>query len=212
MKKLALLLAFAIVFIYGCEKSDLNSTSENKNVENSNAITYVFNLEDESASWELTDLRDVSGISSYGELKQSNSAHTHGNIPNLIVFSGTHNNGGTHGSATATINGPSGTTYLTMETECVMVDGSEAVYGGLMTQVVNPFGGFQEGNIAYFKVFDNGQGNNAPLDNYHGLVRVSNVSRYGDWTPDNAAIWPPTFYGYNMIIDVPEPGSVKVNN
>ncbi len=80
-----------------------------------------------------------------------------GNIS--LDWSGTENNGGTHGSATfkQTLNLPfppfTANLEVTMTTECVMVDGHEAVYGGTFTQVLNnpfPSGGpFQVGRQVF---------------------------------------------------------------
>jgi hypothetical protein len=187
------------------------------------SFTYVFNMNDENPSWQriaLTEngLQNLSGSSSE---KNSNSAHTHGSNafgPFTYSWSGTENNGGVHGSAyLEQVFGPpfNTTIQVTLETECIMKDGNEVVYGGVITQVANspfpPGGPYDIGNTLYFKVIDNGQGANAAPDQYVATVAIVpsfTGTRCGVFTPSHPLWSNPIFGG---LQDVLKPGSVKVN-
>lgn len=176
-------------------------------------VVFTYKADGANATWETnfngeTIVYTSNAITAPSRANNGESGHTHGDFPG-VSFSGTQNNGGTHGSATVQL-GPSN---WTLETECVMIEGNEAVYGGIITEAINPppFGTMKVGDYCYFKVFDNGQGSNADPDQFHGFIRFSGTSQYGVYTPSSAA-WPPFFYGIPMIVDVEEPGSIKVNN
>lgn len=211
MKKL-LLLALPLMLIYACEKEGIAPAAVDQLEEASSSSTWVFNSNSEATGWELITMEEpvTSPLVMRGN---GNSAHMHGEIitggASYAVFSGTQNNGGTHGSATLNIRGRN----FTLETECVMVEGNEAVYGGIITALDPGFPNFQVGDRAYFKVFDNGQGENAPADQWWGGIRFSTRgSQCGIWTPSSAA-WPELLFGFiPMILDIEEPGSAKVNN
>jgi hypothetical protein len=210
--------------VYGCNTEELDLTSDQK-VDDSSV--YIFNSSGDNPIWEAVSQDDLlitqsNSGSAINRSNNGNSGHTHGDFPG-VEFSGTQNNGGTHGSATVSL-GPN--TY-TLETECVMVDGNEAVYGGTITEVSGPPPPpgpgppvYSPGEYLYFKVFDSGQGNNADPDQFYGSIKHSTSSQCGNWTPGNTAVWPPTItiifpWGpvtINFINDIPEPGSVKVNN
>lgn len=93
-----------------------------------------------------------------------------GNPDDLVVvsLSGVQNNGGIHGHARI----KSGFLDFSVNTECLLFDGNEVVYGGVITQVfyVDPafiavFGDIivPDAHMA-FKMQDNGEGSNAPSD------------------------------------------------
>jgi len=154
--------------------------------------------------------------SATGTYNRGQSAHAHGDYPG-VEFSGTQNNGGTHGSATLSL----GPFTFTVDTECVMVEGNEAVYGGTITSRVGPppppGAPMNIGDYVYIKVFDNGQGSNADPDQFYGSIKFRADSKCGIYTPSNTDAWPPTIIccggiTINLINDVPEPGSIKVNN
>ena len=197
-------MSIGLLLLAGCSKENTDTQIE----EQTSDLVYVFNLDGESQAWEMSTidepLNDSGVILERGN--NGNSAHAHGDFPG-VVFSGTQNNGGTHGSATASL----GPWTFTLETECVMVEGNEAVYGGTITERVGPppFPGapFNVGDHIYFKVIDNGQGTNAPADQFNGRISFAFAgdSKCGIYTPSH-----PNWDGPDS--DVPEPGSIKVNN
>lgn len=215
MKKLTLLLVFASLVFFGCNKQESNPELNDQQVKQSLPDTWVLNMDAENFSWEPTAFDTQVNNPVPNKLKGGNSVHTHGDFsfgPISISWSGTVNNGGNHGEATFQQTFAGVPVVITMETECLMDDGNEVVYGGVFTEVLNsPFppggGPFVVGNHLYFKVIDNGQGNNAPADQFSTFLAISPVSRCGVYTPDYF-LW--TFFGPYQ--DVMDPGSVKLNN
>lgn len=217
MKKTVYLMALALVVLYGCAKEESNDQIE----EQSSDLVWVFNnLDGEFQTWETMLINELPSNSDVTTIRgnNGNSAHTHGDYTFGITsfsWSGTQNNGGTHGSGVSVwILGPpfNTTLYLTLDTECVTVEGNEAVYGGTFTEVLNnpfpPGGPFDVGNAIYFKVIDNGQGNNASPDQHAigGFIVPAGSSFCGVF-PVTDPIWE-----QNGVLDIAEPGSVKVNN
>jgi hypothetical protein len=202
MKKLIPLSAFAIILLFGCVKEEtMFAVNENQLVEKS--IDYVFNLDGDNLTWEQVipdELSSTPGSSSSVSTRanNNNSVHMHGNFFGPVEFSATVNNGGTHGGATLNL----GPFVFTTETQCILAEDNEAVYGGIITEVVGPPGPFQPGWRIYFKVIDNGEGNNAPADQFYGAIRFtpnqnSSCDDYDNWGPS---------------YDVGEGQSIKINN
>jgi len=215
MKKLVLSMSIGLLLLAGCsiEKSDTQIE------EITGDIAFVLNSSGESLVLEAVSLDEIqkNNSNAYTTSARGNSAHTHGDYNDGMIslsWSGTQNNGGTHGSGVAEllIGEPFGFVSLTMETECVIVEGNEAVYGGTFTEVLNnpfpPGGPFDVGNIIYFKVIDNGQGNNASPDQHAigGLIVPAGNSNCGALEVTDP------FWERFGLLDVAEPGSVKVNN
>lgn len=226
MKKLTLLLVFASLVFFGCNKQESNPELNDQQFKQSLPDSWVLNMDAENYTWEPTPFDAQVNNPVPNTLKGGNSVHTHGDFSFSAIsisWSGTVNNGGSHGEATFqqtftslpfppfTPFDPPVTTMITMETECLMDDGNEVVYGGVFTEVLNsPFPGggpFAVGNHLYFKVIDNGQGSNAPADQFSTFLAISPVSRCDVYTPDNP-LW--TLFGPYQ--DVMDPGSVKLNN
>jgi hypothetical protein len=221
MKNLMPLMALALVFLIGCAKEETTPSFLNTDVQQLDKInSFVLNLDGDIPVWQAATLEEVPSTQSNSRPAtyrgNGNSAHTHGDFPG-VEFSGTQNNGGTHGSATLNL----GPWTFTCETECVMIEGNEAVYGGTITDRTGPppppGAPFNIGDYAYIKVIDNGQGNNADPDQFYGRIQFFASSKCGDYTPGNTAAWPPTITCCGgliipMINNVPEPGSIKVNN
>ena len=205
--KILILFAFALLFAFGCQKQESAPAADQQTTKTIDV--WLFNSEDGSVVQKTIDVNDLQSNSASNDLKQTNSAHTHGSYSNesrSVTWSGTQNNGGTHGSAIVTLNFADPAIVLTLETACVMVEGNEAVYGGTITEAVNVPEGesyFEVGGHFLFKVIDNGQGHNAPPDQYSNIIAVFNGCGFmvpSEW------IWGLGGYG-----DVEAPGSVKVN-
>lgn len=126
--------------------------------------------------FDLTEKRP--DVSSNARFKGSVSANGHFGFTGLngakgtITFSAVKNNGGVHGNYNMAGNpAPS----YKASTTCLLVEGNEAVYGGLITKVINrgPFPGVVEGNYMYIKVKDSGAGKNAPADQVASFIFIS---------------------------------------
>jgi hypothetical protein len=205
MKKVILSMSIGLLLLASCSKENADTQIE----EQTAALVGVYNFDGKvMGTLEINEpLSDSNGNTNRGN---GNSAHTHGSFgpPNVIsAFSGTENNGGAHGSANVRI----GPWDFILETECVMVEENEAVYGGTITEINGPQTppGFPEvGDGLYFRVIDNGQGSNADPDQVTlaFLVAFGGSSACGILTPNNP-VW--DLFGNG---DVSEPGSIKVNN
>jgi len=240
MKRLTFLLAFALIFFYGCNKQETNPAADNQQVGTSGASTWILNLEGETPVWEFITISDQHINPGSATLKQGNSAHAHGNItgfggPGYTTFSGTQNNGGAHGSAEIQFSAQGGNLHIKLETASVVVlgdDGNEAIYGGLITEVIEntipqpppppppppPPGGnpppppppppacdkFELGTYVYIVVKDNGQGNNAPLDEYRPFIYST-----CDALSDGGKFFPWFLFGWVDVSD--ESDKIKVN-
>ena len=164
-----------------------------------------------------------------------NSVHTHGDFHGLsgvLSFSGTENNGGPHGSAEIQLSPGTGTAHVILETSSVVivsVDGEDgAVYGGVITEVIEntippppppppPPPGVPPppppacqpldlGTFVYFLVKDNGQGNNAPADEYRSVL----VARCDEYV-EGGAEFPWDFFLFAWSEVEEESDEIKVN-
>lgn len=198
MKKLIPLMALALVILVGCAKEEMTTTvADNQQAEKSSL--WILNTDGDNPVWEITT-QDEQSSNSDRATSRSNSAHAHGNYTGFggsttISFSGTENNGGVHGSADVQqAFGPFEAHYL-LETTSMVVDGDYAIYGGIITEVIvntfppppppppgaptPPCNPNSVGNHVYFTVYDNGQGNNAPADQYRGLAQNCSILEDG---------------------------------
>ena len=216
MKKTILLASFGLFLLTGCSKESTDTQVEQQSEE----LIYVLKTIDGKATWEEQSL-DTDMLNSHtSTAKKSNngnSTHTHGSLDLgslQMTWSGTENNGGTHGSAVLTQQFGPFNVNVTMETDCVNVIGNEAVYTGRITGSENDPTGFlfKIGNKVSLKVIDNGQGNNAPADQFAGLS-ISIGGFLGGEPQVCESIGQPDFPSWNSPpTDIPAPGSVKINN
>ncbi len=200
MKKLFFLSTLLLTLIFGCVKEETTPTDvDYQQVEEPSSV-WIMNNDSDSPTWEGISLDVLPSNSSSSATTRSNSAHAHGNYTGLgggltISFSGTENNGGAHGSAEVQqAFGPFEAHYL-LETTSMVVDGNYAIYGGIITEVIvntfpsppppppgapaPPCNPNSVGNHVYFSVYDNGQGNNAPADQYRGLFQTCSINEAG---------------------------------
>jgi len=224
MKKLIIFLSLGIFFFTSCSKEESNDQFTEQTADS----VYVLNHSNGTTTWEAisTDKLETNVTSN----NRGNSSHTHGNIAGFSTFNGTQNNGGSHGSAVIHIPNQ---LHIILETTSVAVigaDGNEAIYGGLVTEVVfnnipppppppcptfpncppppppPPCSPFDLGSYVYFSVIDNGQGNNADPDEYRPVLFPScNAS------PDGFASFPWFIFG-SIVLDQNGADNVKVNN
>jgi len=220
MKKTILSISIGLLLLTGCSKDNVDPQIEQRTGD----AVYVFNNSGVDSTWESFALDEFQNTNSNTGVtapsaNRGNSAHTHGSLDAggfTFNWSGTENNGGTHGEASVTLSlGPS-LVLVSLETACINVIGNEAVYGGAITEVENdPFppgfpGPFSIGNTMFFKVFDNGQGNNAPADQFaNTFVSTSNPEACDTLGQPDGEFWSGDAF---PIADVLAPGSVKINN
>nr|WP_321237447.1 hypothetical protein [uncultured Psychroserpens sp.] len=223
MKNLMLIITLGFICLTSCSKEELNEPITEQNTE----ATYVFKLSNTN-DWEASVSSDQGEKSNnaFSSRSNGNSLHAHGIFSafdgGLISFCGTQNNGGTHGNARLEVTfGPFGTANVTLETVSVVSIGdNEVVYGGQISEVIEntvmfpppppgfpapPCDPYELGTYVYFAVKDNGQGNNAPSDQYSPFL-----SNSCNEDANGGANNPWSFFGFN---DVESPkDKIKVND
>lgn len=196
MKNLIPLMAFALIILFGCSKEESILDTPNINeqeIEEQSDLNYVLNFDDDHPVWEAispdrTHNNPIPKIGwSSGRIAYIQGAFARGSHSDPISFDGMQGEFGVRGSATfqQTLSLPfppfNAVVRIAMTTHCVTVKGNEAIYGGLITESEgSPFPGggpFAIGRYFYFKVKDNGNGKNAPVDQYYQTL-------YSMGTPD----------------------------
>jgi hypothetical protein len=220
MKKSIFIMSIIALTMLGCSKSEEANLDEQD-------LVWVLNQKDQNLVWNSIEIDNSDNNETINDdFSRGNSSHTHGNYTGFgggitIVFSGTENNGGAHGSAEILQEAGPFTAHYLMETTSVVVNDNYAIYGGTITEVlVNTFppppppppgvpappcNPNEVGNYVYFTVYDNGQGNNAPADQYRGLFQSCTESL------DGAETFP--WFIFGQPSDVMNPSDkIKVNN
>ncbi|MDA0973738.1 MAG: hypothetical protein O2867_08400 [Bacteroidetes bacterium] len=175
---------FSVVFlIVGCAKESFDSKESETILKSQKTVPmYVLQNTDGELSYELQDVvltaPDKPSANSQEKLAFIN--HAHGVFTGFrgisFQFKSTNYTNGTGGGGIFIQQLPFGEANMIMETECLFVEGNEAVYAGTFVDGVNPFPGsptpFDLGNTVYFKVRDNGPGQ---VDQYYSsFFAISN--------------------------------------
>lgn len=190
MKNLMLLIPIVLIMFTACSSEDVNEAT----LEQITETDYIFKLS-KTNQWEavVSTNQGEKTNNPFNSSRNGNSLHAHGDFGAFggqISFSGTQNNGGSHGSATLEATfGPFGTANVVLETVSVVSIGdNEVVYGGQIVEVIEntvmfpppppgfptpPCDAYELGTYVYFAVKDNGQGNNAPSDQYSPFLANS---------------------------------------
>ena len=160
MKNLTLLFALGLILLTGCTKDESYEQIEEQTIDS----VYVLNQFDGSSAWKtmLIDEMQKPTARTYST-DDGAIAHTDGYyVPTsrdamTITWSGTQNENGARGTAELRQSTPSFSLHFVLETECVMVDGNQAVYGGKIIQVRTLTGSTPPIGVGwrfYFKVTD----------------------------------------------------------
>ena len=226
-------MSIGLFLLAGCSEENVNTQIELQKGESVNVHLFDgANLVWETIPLEeLTNEQSKSNIAS-DKTSNGNSVHAHGDFHGFggtFSFSGTQNNGGAHGSAEIEISsgggpfgGPVGTAHFILETTSVVmvnVAGEEgAVYGGIVTEVIvntlpppPPFPPsdcvkYDLGTYVYFLVKDNGQGNNAPADQYRNVL----IPTCDELADGGASFyWDLFFFSWNDVGEASD--KIKVN-
>lgn len=210
MKNSILLIALGLILLTGCSKDDSIELIEEQTT-NSVYVLYQLN---EIASWE-TIVLDEFQRTVY--IQHPITAHTDGYYRPTsrdgmsLTWSGTqHRDGYRKGSAEFKQSTPNFILHFSMETECVTVEGNEAVYGGIITQVKATNGNspnISAGWRFYFKVIDSGQGSTVTYD------QIANITMFASPMSPSLCGFLPNYHiwssqGYSDVID---PGYVVVS-
>lgn len=208
MKNFRLFSVLLVIIVLGCEISDENSSIESQD------IAYVLHLDDSYSVYEISsaypiDLNKASSSNKNGVL------HAHGNFQGYdglttFNFTATINNGGKHGNAQLYKSSPIGNLHLKMKTNCLTIVDNVAVYAGIVTDIIeSPFpqgtGPIQIGSVLFFKVKDNGNGQNGLPDQYAPMIIVGSARAGCDSYIPDAPIWEP-------LVDVTHANDIIVVN
>jgi len=222
MKNLIILMTFSFLLLTACSKEGDNDQNE----ETSANSVYVLKQSNEITSFEVVSVEDFSAgpVTS----PNGNSLHASGEFHGFgpggeISFNATENNGGAHGGGKFRVTfGPFGTAHVRLQTVSLISSGEdEVIFGGVITEVFEntvsfpppPPGGpppppcdpYELGTYVYFSVKDNGQGNNAPMDQYHTFLANSCFES----ASDGAGL--PWFFGIFTNVGSPS-DKIKVND
>ena len=210
MKNFTLLFAIGLILLTGCTKDESYEQNEEQTID----TVYVLNQFDGSATWEtmLIDEMQKSIAKTYS-IENKENAHTDGYyLPAArdamtITWSGSQNGNAVRGNAEIQQSTPNYSFHFVLETECVMVDGNQAVYGGIITQVRVLSGDAPPIGIGwrfYFKVIDSESFDQ--IANTTMFASPRSPSLCNVYLPDNRR-W--SSQGYTNIV---APGFVVVSN
>jgi len=176
MKNAFFALILPLILLFGCtqEQIDTITSTDIQTIEKSSPVTLI-NFSSASGTIQRISMADLK----YNSLPQlspraSSNISVNGHFSPLaepqvyVTLSGMENSSGVHGTGQV----KSSFLDFNMETECLIVDGNEAIYGGIITQVnyVDPAWILEFCDCIYpgvhfaLKVIDNGEGHHAPAD------------------------------------------------
>ncbi len=207
MKNLTLLIALGFILITSCSKDESLEQTDLQTIDSA----YVLNQFNEASYWDTMVLEEHQRSIDY---LNSNNAHTDGYYqPSsrdgmTVTWSGTQNHNRARGRADIKQTSPNINFHFVLETECVMVNGNQAVYGGTITQVKKLSGDVPNLDIGwrvYFKVIDSGLQNDQ-ISNTAIFTSPRSPSLCNVYLPDHM-IW--SSQGFT---EVNSPGFVVVRN
>ena len=225
MKKSILLIGLGLILLTGCSKDDsieqINEQAIEQINEQTTDVVYVTRQLDGNTIWETMEI-DIDDINPYSDTTDPRGyGFTTGlykplnTYPLLIKWTGTKDENGYSGSAEIRMTTPSYSFHFIMETECVTVIDNVAMYGGLITQVVEKTSNLPIDPLPfginwrfYFKVIDNEVSRHSNVDKISSL-RIFAPPRSKSLCnvyPPNHRVW--DYKGYD---DIHEPGFVVVN-
>ena len=220
MKNLILPIALAAILLTACSKEESVEQFEEQNIDS----VYVLNQFNETSYWDTMEVDEFQRSTDNTNLENSvaRESNTRGHyLPSsrdamIIQWAGSQTEQNTSGRAELKQSNPNFSFHFKLETECVMVDGNKAVYGGIITQVIELSGNAPDIGVGwriYFNVIDNGEGGVpggiVPYDqiaNKTIFASPRSISLCNVYLP-NDNIW--SSQGYT---EVTEPGFVVVNN
>ncbi len=219
MKNLTLLFALGLILLTGCTKDESYEQIEEQTIDS----VYVLNQFEEAATWEtiLVDELQNTAARTYS-INDGENVHTDGYYtPSSrdamsLTWSGTQTRNGAFGSAEISQSTPDFSFHFVLETECVTVDGNQAVYGGTITQVRALSGNTPPIGIGwrfYFKVTDKVE--NRKSGNTSRYDRISNTTMFSSpMSPSLCNVYLPNdqMWSYQGDKNVISPGFVVVKN
>ena len=131
-------MVFGSFLLTGCSKEQATDQIDEQTAD----TVYVLKQSNGASAWEVMEVTlPENNASENGNSNRGQSAHAHGDYTGFsgsitVSFSGTENNGGAHGTAEVRqVAGPFEAHYI-LETTSMVVNGNEAIYGGIITEVI----------------------------------------------------------------------------
>ena len=211
MKNLILTTALGIILLTGCSKDDSLELIE----EQSTNSVYVLYQLNETTPWGTIVLDEFQRTTDF---QNPVTAHTDGYyLPSskdamTITWSGTQRKDGSRkGRAELRQISPNINFHFILDTECLMAEANEAVYGGTIIQIKSLYGNVPDIDLGwrfYFKVIDSGHGGNITYD------QIANITMFASpMSPSLCGVYPPNnrIWSSKGYTEVVEPGYVVVS-
>ena len=211
MKNLTLLFALGFILITSCSKDE---SLEQTELQTTNSV-YVLNQFNEASYWDTTVL-DESRTSDDEHNSIQRVSITKGHYSPTsrdamtIEWTGTQTELRSTGKAEVKQSTRNFTFHFNLETECVMVDGNKAVYGGVITKVIELSGDAPDIGVGfriYFNVIDSNSGGSIYYD------QIANKTIFASpMSPSLCNVYLPNdnIWSSRGFSDVLQPGFVKV--
>ncbi len=217
MKNLIFTIAMGLILLTSCSKDDSLEQTELQTIDS----VYILNQSNNTPNWDTMVIDSPQNSANYAYEQNNSNRHS---IEGLymsppqngltIQWTGSQTGDRTYGVAEFKQISPSFNFHFKMKTECISVDGNEAVYGGVITQIVSLLGDvplIEEGWRYYFKVIDNGEGGIPG-----GIIPSDQLSNMTIFAPPGIPLlcngYSPSSYIWSSqgYTDVYEPGFVIV--
>ena len=213
MKNLILLMTAGLILLTGCSKDESFEPIE----EQTNDLVYVLEQHGNTSTFrtitpEGANLTLITDKDGFGETFGLYSPYTRDQ--RLLSWSGFTDETGTYGTAEYYFSLPEYTLHFVMQAECIVVEGNKAMYGGIITEVIERSWNapeITENWRFYFKVIDNEQRQFSS----HIYDQISNTMIFA--SPRSMSlcnIYPPghRIWSSEGYQDVHEPGFVEVSD
>ena len=217
MKNLFLTITAGLFLLTGCSKDDSLELIEPKSTDliyvldqnmdqaNFNAIE-IDNFQAEAKFSTSTETSEFGSTSGYYEPAFRNTV--------ILEWSANRDERGTSGTAELQISNPSYSMHFIMETECISIDGGVAMYGAIITEVIELTGDTPPLTVAWRLYFQVKDGDN------NGTKRLNFDQMSNKWifasprSPSLCSVYPPKhpIWSSNGYENVLSPGFVEVSN
>jgi len=215
MKNLILTIATGFTILTSCS---VDQPIESIQTSNSETI-YLVDQQGDVISWDILSTKEYQNISnnadSYSGALQVNTDGKY--VPDSkygmqISWTGTSNPQGIYGNAIIIKENSNSTVEIQLVTECIIADGNEVVYGGIINKmdgILDNMSDIGEGWRFYFKIIDSKQDDSLKYDlmsNHTIFASPMSQSLCNVYTPDHE-VW--SIKGYT---DVKAPNFIEVSN
>jgi hypothetical protein len=210
MKNSILLIATGLILLTGCSKEESFETTPEQIID----LVYVLEQNGNTSTFrtitlEGANLTLTTEDEGYGETYGLYAPNTRDQ--RLLSWSGFTDETGTYGTAEYHFSLPAYTLHFVMQAECIVVEGNKAMYGGIVTEVIERSGNAPEIAVnwrLYFQVSDIEDSPN------RGFDQISNTMIFASpRSPSLCSAYPPghRIWSSQGFQDVREPGFVEVS-